>query len=96
MGKWYCASGKWTAASPDCKFDYDNKAIYLTAEDCQGGYSVQQTVQNVVLSYYPESCGCVAGSSCAGGKLCLATSYLVPTSADKTELRSTYLCRAAD
>ena len=90
---WVCSNGQWTNADPTCKFDYDNVPLWLTAEDCQTGYSADQNVQDLEIRYYPQNCDCAAGSACAGGRVCRATSYLLPQAGGADTLGSTYLCR---
>jgi hypothetical protein len=68
----------------------------VTAEDCQTGYSTQQTVQELTVRYYPTTCDCIVGSACAGDRVCRATSYIIPQAGGTDTLGSAYLCRLSD
>jgi len=91
---WVCAGGKWTTADPSCQFSYDNVPLWLTAEDCQPGYQVNEIIQSFSVRYYPDTCDCTVGSACSSGQVCQATSYILPLTYGNNSWGSTYLCRA--
>jgi hypothetical protein len=92
---WICPDGKWTGLGSECKFDYDNVPIYVTAEQCVTGGAVQATVTGISVRYYPGECECQGNANCQGGSrsVCNPASYSVYVSeADPFHVSSVSLC----
>jgi hypothetical protein len=93
---WICPDGRWTSEGAICQFNYDNVPLWLTAEDCVPGFSVNTAVENINIRYYPEGCDCQPGAACGDGRTCQSTSYLYHLTSGVEAFGSTNICRATE
>jgi hypothetical protein len=73
-----CADGTWSAYGENCRFDYSNAWLYLTAEGCQATVDSVATLVSVRYFEQPLNCACEFDEDCSVGSCQLDASIDAP------------------